>query len=658
MKILRPIMPAACRPVRENVNGSSSPLANMFEHLIVEETLEPTSPSKAEPKTSTPTKVRATVENTEIGRKQEASIASMCLSRDVHRLRGVVQKIWKDYHEGNMGLVAASITTNTAIDFCRKLQEDFEKPFPGQENGYERACTYCIFLGDTKTEDFEIFQTGGPCLATVHRILERFVAETKDDSPDDLPIVCSAHINQYVQDSPTGQEAGEDKDKFSSHFSLMMGVLPELCTLIRATTTHCERLHAEHEILRAMRYLLSCKKQTLWVTFAFQVFLDIRHIMREDITWAFGDLCRGSKLITSNIEEILQFSVDVGVAHLSRNQDQVLNQVLDQVRRWTEQDLVCILTNWARELGESSTVKRHVPPYYLLKRDPLWCGTLLYSFRMVAHEVAIATANSWSCILLTAHLYNGFRQSGLLTCRWEDMERIVSMHGAENLFVGTAPKTLPDSLRHLSLATGMRPSELAPNQRQKETTFSKLKWRRLKQLTPVSSLFKGRFCEADGRTDLGPNDVIKALRQKASEGDSEVYQIRPAVDLCDIIDKLGLAIEHETKQTTFSHFKMYLLCSKLLRQLHETVGPDIFMWSIEYRDDRSIPGIVLAILVEATKGRPVAAKAGDLITSFVLLNDGLAQEYTRTIDAVAESRMASASNGVADHDDARHLLDL
>jgi hypothetical protein len=82
------------------------------------------------------------------------------------------------------------------------------------------------------------------------------------------------------------------------------------------------------------------------------------------------------------------------------------------------------------------------------------------------------------------------------------------------------------------------------------------------------------------------------------------------------------------------------------------------MWSIEYRDDRSIPGIVLAILVEATKGRPVAAKAGDLITSFVLLNDGLAQEDTRTIDAVAESRMASASNGVADHDDARHLLDL
>lgn len=133
MNILRPIMPAACRPVRENANGSSSPLANMFEHLVVEEPLQTASPSKAEPEISTPTKVRATVENTEVGRKQEASIASMCLSRDVHRLRGVVQKIWKDYHEGNMGLVASSITTNTAIDFCRRLQEDFEKAFPDKK---------------------------------------------------------------------------------------------------------------------------------------------------------------------------------------------------------------------------------------------------------------------------------------------------------------------------------------------------------------------------------------------------------------------------------------------------------------------------------------------------------------------------------------------
>jgi len=659
MEILRPIMPTASPRFREDASIGSSPLANMFEHLDVEETLETASHGNAEPKVSAPTRVSATVESTGVGRKHEASIASIFLSRDVHRLRGSIQAIWKDYHEGNVGLVAASITTNTAIDFCRRLQEDFEKAFPGEEKGYERACTYCIFLKDAKTEDFVILQGDGPCLANVHRILERFVDETNDGSPDEPPTVSSAHIHPYLQQTPEGQESGGENNFFSDN-NLMMGVLTELCALMRATSPHCERLHAEHEIMRAMRHLLSCKTQTLWLTFAFQILLDIRHTMREDITWAFDDLCRGSKLIASNIEKVLQFSVDAGVTHLSRNQDQVLNQILGQVRRWTEQDLVRDFIDWAAGHGEAwSTAKKHLPPYYLLKRDPLWCGTLLYSFRMLAHEAAITVANSWSCILATAHLYNGFRQSGLLAFRWEDMERVISMHGVENLFVGAAPTTLEDCLKHFSLATGMRPSELAPNQRQaqKEAKSSNLKWRRLKQLTPVSSLFKGRLCEADGRTDLGPNDVIKALRQKALEEGSEAYEISPDVDLCDIIGKLRLAIEHETTQTTFNHFEMHLVCSKLLRQLHEAVAPDIFMWSVEYRDDRSIPGVVLAILVEATKGRPVASKAGELMAGFVALNDDLAQRDTQTLDAVVISRRASASGGgVVGHSDPSHLL--
>lgn len=90
MEILRPIMPATSPPIREDVNVGSSPLAKTFEHLNVDEPLEPAIHINIETKISAPTKICATVESTEIGRKQEASIASMCLSRDVHRLRGVV----------------------------------------------------------------------------------------------------------------------------------------------------------------------------------------------------------------------------------------------------------------------------------------------------------------------------------------------------------------------------------------------------------------------------------------------------------------------------------------------------------------------------------------------------------------------------------------
>ena len=652
-EILRPILPETFRSDRQDANTGSSPLANMFEHLVVKETLETNSDSKAEPQLSAPTRISATVESPDTGHKQEASLASVFLSRDVHRLRGVVQKIWKDYHEGKVGLVAASITTNTAIDFCRRLQEDFEKAFPVDENSHERACTYCVFLEDTKKKDSGTLQSDGPCLATVYGILGRFIDEIKDDPSGEMPTVSAAYIQPYLEDT----KSIKGGDEFLGHYALLMGILPELCALVLTTTPHCERLHAEHEIMRAMRYLLSCGTQTLWVTFAFQVLLDIRHIMREDITWAFDDLCQGSKLITSNIENVLKFNVDTGVTHLSRILDQPLNQILDQVKRWTEQDSVCMLIEQTGELEDASTARRHIPPYYLLKRDPLWCGTLLYSFRTVAHEASIAVANSWSCIPPTAHLYNSFRQSGLLASQWEDMECIISMHGAENIFVGAIPTDFPDCLKHFSLATGLRVSELAPNQRRKGTSAPYLKWRRLKQLTPVSLLlFKGRFCNADGRTNLGPDDVVKALRQKAAEESAEIYQMSPGDDVCDIIEKLRLAVEHETAQMTFNHFGMHVSCSKLLRLLHVAVGPSIYNWEEEYRDERNLPGIVLAVLMEATRGHSLVFEAGEVVEGFVARNGDLALRDIWMIDAIAGSRRATASNRVVGQCDASQLL--
>ncbi|GAB7327478.1 hypothetical protein MBLNU13_g11356t1 [Cladosporium sp. NU13] len=130
----------------------------------------------------------------------------------------------------------------------------------------------------------------------------------------------------------------------------------------------------------------------------------------------------------------------------------------------------------------------------------------------------------------------------------------------------------------------------------------------------------------------------------------------PDVEVCDIIERLGLAIEHETAQMTFNHFEMHILCSKMLRQLHVAIGPSIHNWLENYRDDRHPTGIVLAIFLEATEGQPVAFKAGELVTSFVAQNGELAMRDTQMIDAVKASRRANVSNGVAGHGDTGHLL--
>ena len=655
MDILRPIMPEISSPLHEDVSTGSSPLANMFEHLAVEETSETDGHGKIKPKLSTPAPASATVDSTDSERKEEAFAASTLLSHDVHRLRAVIQTVWKDYHEGKASLVAASITTNTAIDFCRKLQEDFEKAFPGEEKFHERVCLYCSAMEDgSSMRESDLLHCDGPCLTSVHRILESFVDDIKEDAPDDLPTVSSEYISPHLQDTQAAKKPGSE-DNFDTHHSILMGVLPELCALIRATTPLSDRVHAEHEIMRAMRRLLSCRTQTLWVTFAFQVLLDVRQIMRRDVAWAFDDLCQGSELIAANIEKVLEFNVEAEVTHLSRAQDEILSKIVRLVRQWTEQDVVSILINLGARSRNTSIARNHMPPYYLLGRDPVWCGTLLYSFRMVAHEAAITLANSWYCILATAHLYNSLRQSDLLTCQWEDMERVISMHGRDNLFIGSAPTTFKDCLKRFAIATGMRASEFAPNHHRAELSTSYLKWRQLKQLTPVSSLFAGRYCHADGRTHLGPNDAIKALRQKASEESADIYQMSPGDDICDIIEKLRLALEHETTQMTFKYFGMHILCSKMLRQLHVSLGADIFNWLEEYRDDRNLVGIVLALFLDAAKGSPVILEACELMASFVARNDDIAQRDTRAIYAVAGSRKTGVSVDVVAHGDGTPL---
>jgi len=275
---------------------------------------------------------------------------------------------------------------------------------------------------------------------------------------------------------------------------------------------------------------------------------------------------------------------------------------------------------------------------------------------MVRVDLTIVTTNEWSFVLAAAHLYNSLRQSTLLTCDWDDMHLVLEMHGEDNLFVGKVPITFQDCAKHFTLAAGMPASAFARNKRQPESIFSRKNGRRLKKLAPVSRLFKGRYCDADGRTNLEPRDVIVALSQKATEEGDEIYHLKHSVDVCTLIVNLGLAIEDETLQVTFNHFEMHMLCWKLLRQLHVAFGPAFPDWSRECRDDRQLPTIVFEIMLAATQKRSVASRASEIMADFVSQMDELAQRDLHTMYESAAPRRAVAAVGVVIQSDVSQLL--
>ena len=55
---------------------------------------------------------------------EEQYLAAYCLFQDVSRIRASLGATWKNYQEGGIDLVAASITTNTAIDLVRSIEQD------------------------------------------------------------------------------------------------------------------------------------------------------------------------------------------------------------------------------------------------------------------------------------------------------------------------------------------------------------------------------------------------------------------------------------------------------------------------------------------------------------------------------------------------------
>ncbi|EGP86279.1 uncharacterized protein MYCGRDRAFT_29504, partial [Zymoseptoria tritici IPO323] len=93
--------------------------------------------------------------------------------------------------------------------------------------------------------------------------------------------------------------------------------------------------------------------------------------------------------------------------------------------------------------------------HYLLQRDPLWCGLLLYNFRMVAYECSTILASRGVSILPVAHLYKRLRQSQHLPTQWPDMDHVISAQGANHLFVGGLPSSSDGCAKRLALALGM-----------------------------------------------------------------------------------------------------------------------------------------------------------------------------------------------------------
>ena len=617
LEILRFYAPEAESPPqsRKSEDHATVSLTNIFWNLVVEDPDESEGSETPHQTSSETSQIKVDIDGGNDLKKDEAFIASTLLSRDVHEMRLAIQQIWRSYLKGDIDLSAASITTNTAIDFCRKLQYEFDETFPHEEKFHEQGCLYCVFLHESEATYENPDDRMDFCFRTARPILSAFANDIEHDPPNIIAAVNPAHLGLYSNTKGQVRPCMQGEDERDFDLRLAMGVLPEFYALI--LTNSC--LAAEHEILNAVRHVVLKKERPYWTTFAIQLLIDIRHILGESVCQGFQDLRQGGRMIVSNIRRVLRFHREAKIASFAPH-DISLQQVVDLVESFVEKDYIREILN-REERAVDPRIVAHIPEFYLLERDPLWCGLLLYKLRMLAHESAIINANSWTSIMATSHLYNSLRQGKVLRTMWDDMESIMSMHGAETLFIGSLPTTFIDCFKRCVIACGLSASIFAQNPRSRASKISTGKQRKLNTLASVSWTFKKRFCDFDGRTDLSPVDVLTSLQKSLLKNGVESARSLSKVSVDNILRLLCFQIHAETFEVTFNHFEMHITCWKLLRQLHHSLRNSTPEWPGElHQDARHLPALVPWLLCEAAEHEKMAAALGDSMSSEVLPN--------------------------------------
>lgn len=560
-------------------------LENMFSHLEVEDTPSKSMARVAEDTPSAPEVLRRVEVITDPASDllEEFTVQAL-FWLDIHRIRMLVRNIWRIYEAGACDLSAAAITTNTAIDFVRGLHEDFERSSSADVKLEWKVCLACAMLRDTmQGEDHSGTDLEVSCLESGWPIILLWTEVFKNDPENFVPTVHPNHVGLFP--------IAEHETKVKQDVGLAFGLIPEYCIFLK----NCSKVQAEHGLIHGLREQMQQDRPLFWLAFAIQIFVDIRKILETDTTRAFEDLRRGASSIRQSIKEVLGSEKEVSGKPLPDFTDKSLEAVVELMDRYTINDFVGTLR---KEMSANPYADQHIEDFYLLRRDPVWCGLLLYNFRMVAHEGSLFRANSFMSILAAAHLYNAQKQARLLDREWTNMEHILAIHG-KDLFVGTVPPILKESSKNLLLALGVSPTTFGRARRPGSAVRMKAP-KRLKHVAPLTWLFKARYCDSDGRTSLEPGHVVEEIRKAAISQGKVLNNHLTSQNLRieGVLFGLLTVLNVETSLITFDYFQMHMTCWQLLCRLHNNLGTTITGWSEDYKEKgaRALPVLVQYLL--------------------------------------------------------------
>ncbi|KAL2424199.1 hypothetical protein ABEF95_004212 [Exophiala dermatitidis] len=307
-------------------------LDNLFSSLAVDEPLnleEGMPESPAQSATPAPAGPEPTYKAETVTDLEEALFAFTCLLTDFDSIREVLEDTWIGYKERRVDIVSASITTNTALELARRLEEEQQHIF-GPHGGsrhmlelYYRAHS----LGQGQDADhkerpddelkFAMYDFSSTFYWPVYLILGGYLDVHE---PGSVPVYKPGTYGVY--DLRADRSKMSNREKFKEDKVILCEILPDYSLISlrpRPSAT-------DDEFTRGLCAALKSGNLLLSLVFAGQVFLDIHHILRENVGRGFDDLSFTCIACLESLNDNFSFHKNLKIANWPESNDRVLRQ--------------------------------------------------------------------------------------------------------------------------------------------------------------------------------------------------------------------------------------------------------------------------------------------------------------------------------------------
>ena len=570
-------------------NGNNEISANRFKLLDSEDFLEEDFDIKQQGQNDTVKPMEplssSTQQHTQIRYQIESSdkdteFAIFCLLEDLSHMRKYIRQIWQDYRSGTLDLISASVTTNTAIELMRQADQDFRAIFP-QLSNYE-LMIHLYFPSVRERHDlrpdrrdheqYEIFDS-------IFFTPFRFLADFCDS-------VYGPPGQQYMPTPLWGRSYDPRSDrremsalsKLTEDVILMSEILPEFLIMFMG-----KMIPTADEVSVGLLTMFRTNDIHLWVCFTFQIFVDIHHTLREEVSRGYRELHSFGIRTHSSLQNFSKrFSKYPETIWPKLDREKLLC-VQDTIKKWILND--ALLIQRATIFGARFNAECYPgKPYGLLSQHPLACGLLMFAISLKMRQEGLRLANTSGWTRDAAHLYNAAQQERLISVPWIDMDHLIGFESTERVFVGQAPKNPQAYHQHYSLVEGVSVASFARNRRQQANIMSKRGPRGFGDSSLISGLFHKRYCIFTDEMYVTVDYLEALLAERARTPGNRFPSISSAhrswmllhkPSSLDVVALIKDYISVEAPKALFDHFAMHQRCFGLLMTIQSSLQSEI-----------------------------------------------------------------------------------